>query len=138
MKWTIVTLLFVARLAQAEPMGSGVELARPTVDLPMRGEFNLPDNQVKTVVVRGYGETPTLARYDGFRTAIEHVAGVAIVSETQINNQRIQRDQTATYSQARISSFHVLSLESTARGWSTQMWVTVRNICERGSHNCLN
>jgi hypothetical protein len=127
MKWLIVLVFFAASVqAQTVP------------DLAMRGQFDLPSNIVKTVVVRGYGETPALARHDAFRTAVEHVAGIAIVSETQVHNWRIQRDQTATYSQAQISSFHVLSMETTARGWQTQMWVTVRSACERSSYNCSN
>jgi hypothetical protein len=148
MKQFIAALLLISLTAQAQPLGAGNELARPTADigqaslpipdLVMRGQFDLPKERVKTVVVRGYGDTPTLARYDGFRTAIEHVVGVSLVSETQINNQRLQRDQIASYSQARVSSFHVLNLEQTRQGWSTQMWVTVRDACERGSTNCLN
>jgi hypothetical protein len=127
MKCLIVALFFVAQIAAAQ-----------VPDLAMRGQFDLPTNLVKTVVVQGYGDTPALARHDAFRTAVEHVAGVAMVSETQVSNQRIARDQLATYSQARISSFHVLNLESTARGYTIQMWVTVRGICERGSYNCTN
>jgi hypothetical protein len=127
MKWLIV-LAFVARTATAQTVP----------DLSMRGQFDLPRNQVKTVVVNGYGDTPVLARYDAFRTAIEHVAGVAIVTETQVNNQRLQRDQTASYSQAHVSSFHILTMSETPRGWTTQMWVTVRSACERGTYNCTN
>jgi hypothetical protein len=143
MKWIVVALLLVAKLVQAQDYLAELPLnpGRPNMvpaDLPMRGEFVMPKELVKTVVVRGYGETPTLARYDGFKTAVEHVVGVAIVSETQVNNQRIMRDQTATYSQARVSSFHILSSEQTRQGWTTQMWVTVRGVCERNSHNCTN
>jgi hypothetical protein len=126
MKWLIVLVVFVST-AQAQ-----------VPDLAMRGQFDLPRGLVKTVVVQGYGETPALARHDAFRTAIEHVAGVAVVSETQVHNWRIQRDQTATYSQAHVSSFHILTMSETARGWTTQMWVTVRSACERGSYNCTN
>lgn len=111
----------------------------PTVypDLAVRGELDLPTHIVKTVMVEGQGTTPALARQDAFRAAIERTVGIAIVTETQVNNHRLVRDQTATFSHARISNFAVASLEQRGPLWHTVVWVTVRSACMPGTQ-CLN
>jgi hypothetical protein len=118
MKWSIVALLFVAQFAQAQ-----------VPDLAVRGELSLPSDITRTVLVEGSGATPALARHDAFRTAIERAAGVVMASETQVVNQRIQRDQSATYSQARISNFAVVTTEQRGKDYWCLVWVTVHSAC---------
>ena len=119
MKWSFVALLFVAQFAAAQ-----------VPDLVVRGQLALPDDIVQTVLVEGVGTTPALARHDAFRTAIERAAGVVMASETQVNNQRIARDQSATYSQARISNFAVVTVTPEGHLYRCLVWVTVRSACQ--------
>lgn len=140
MKWILTVALLCVTTAHAQYLGSGNELAQPprnTPDLSVRGELDLPPGILKTLLVEGSGTSPTLARQDAFRLAIERAVGIAIVTETQVNNQRIVRDQTATWSQARISNFAVASVSQRGGLYHTQVWVTVQSACERGS-SCIN
>ena len=127
LKFVIMSGLFVAQIAWAQ-----------VPDLAVRNELSLPTDIIKTVLVEGAGTTPALARLDAFRTAIERAMGVVIATETQVNNQRLVRDQSATYSQARISNFAVVYVLHDRGLYRTQMWVTVRSACERASYNCTN
>ena len=130
MKQLIIALLIISTTAHAQWYNSEHDLATPPrspADLPVRGELPLPTGITRTVLVEGSGTTPTLARQDAFRLALERTMGIAIVTETQVNNQRIVRDQTATWTQARISNFAVASVGQRGSLYYTQVWVTVTN-----------
>jgi len=107
-------------------------------DLTVRRELNLPTNIFKTVMVTGYGDSPALARQDAFRTAVEQAAGIVIASEIQTSRQQITRDQVATYTQARISNFAIVTMTKTNNIWTCVMWVTVRSACTTDTYNCVN
>lgn len=107
-------------------------------DLPIRHNLNLPTNIYKTVLVTGYGETPALARQDAFKLAVEQTAGIVIASETQTSRFQLTRDQIATYTQARISNFAIVTVEKINGIWLCQTWVTVRSACTNETYNCVN
>jgi hypothetical protein len=107
-------------------------------DLTVRRELNLPTNIFKTVLVTGYGDSPALARQDAFKLAVEQAAGIVVASETQTSRQQIVRDQVATYSQARISNFAIVTMEKTNGIWTCLVWVTVRSACTNDTYNCVN
>lgn len=107
-------------------------------DLTVRRELALPTNIFKTVLVTGYGDTPALARQDAFKVAVEQAAGIVIASETQTSRQQITRDQIATYTQARISNFAIVSMNRVDGIWICQSWVTVRSACTNTTYNCVN
>lgn len=107
-------------------------------DLTVRRELNLPTNVFKTVLVTGYGESPSLARADAFKVAVEQAAGIVIASETQVSRQQVIRDQVATYSQARISHFAIVTMAKQDGVWTCLVWVTVRSACTNDTYNCVN
>jgi hypothetical protein len=107
-------------------------------DLPVRQSVVLPKNIFKTVLVTGYGESPALARQDAFKIAVEQAAGISVASETQTSRQQITRDQIATYSQAHISNFAIVTMTKTNNIWTCVMWVTVRSACTNDTYNCVN
>jgi len=107
-------------------------------DLEVRHQLNLPDGIKKTVQVTGYGESPAMARHDAFKTAIERTAGIVVASETQSDRFRLTRDQIATYSQARISNFAIVSMLKQNGVWVCQVWVTVHSACTNTTYNCVN
>lgn len=116
----------------------GAVHAQQVNDLSLRRELNLPTNVFKTVLVTGYGESPALARQDAFRIAVEQVAGIVIATELQSSNQRLVRDQTATYSQARISNFAIVTMDKVNGIYQCLVWVTVRSACTSDTYNCVN
>lgn len=124
----LLVILLFATTAQAQNY---------TPDLEVRHQLNLPTGITKTVQVTGYGENPAMARQDAFKTAIERVAGIVIASETHSNQQRLTKDQIATYSQARISNFAIASMVKENGLWTCLVWVTVRSACT-DTYNCVN
>jgi hypothetical protein len=98
MKQLILALLLISTTAWADT-GSGAELATPI------GHTGL----LRTVLVEGAGPTPTLARQDAFRMALERTVG------------------TGTGVPARISNFAVALVGQRGSLYYTQVWVTVTN-----------
>lgn len=107
-------------------------------DLPVRRDLNMPKNIFKTVLVDGYGETPSMARQDAFKVAAEQAAGILIASETQTSRQQLTRDQIATYTQARVSNFAIVSMTQVNGIWVCKTWVTIRSACTTDTYNCVN
>ena len=124
MKWLIVAVLFVANQVLAE--GSGSDLAQPPETVwTLPADFVWPTGLFKTVLVTGRGETATLARADAFRTAVEQVAGITVTSSTEVNMFRLNHDQIHTYTQARISTFAIVTMHKINGVWQCQLWATV-------------
>jgi hypothetical protein len=61
------------------------------------------------IQVQSSGKTFEQARQNAFRLAVEEVAGFAILSETELQNQNITRDEIITYSSAFVDKYKIVN-----------------------------
>jgi hypothetical protein len=108
--WVSLGLLLVSTLVYANPTHTGGD--HPTV----------------TVTTVGYGISEKAAVQDGFRKAIEQAVGTLVISDTEINGDRLLEDRIGNYSSGYVDNYRVLetSQEPTGR-YVVKMQVTVGN-----------
>lgn len=85
------------------------------------------------IKVRSSGTTFDQARQQGFRVATEQVAGAVILSESELKNSNLTRDEIISYSSGIIDEYKILSRENTANGIELVMevWVAESIIAQR-------
>jgi len=86
----------------------------------------LTQDRVFLIEVAGEGRTPTEARDNGFRIAVEQAIGSLIASETQAHNGRLARDEIINYSSGYVTRYEILKTDATNSGSRVIMKVWVR------------
>jgi len=73
------------------------------------------------------------AKKEGFRLAVEHAVGNFILSETEVNNSRMERDEIITYASGFVERFEILNRNDTGNGVrvSMRVWVAHSSIAQR-------
>lgn len=67
------------------------------------------NRKVYFVEVQSQAATFETARAEGFRLAVEHALGSLILSETEVRNSRIVRDEIITYASGYVDRFEIVS-----------------------------
>jgi hypothetical protein len=93
------------------------------------------------VQVEGHGATVDQAKQNGFRKAIEQAVGVLIVSDSEVNGDRLTQDRIGNYSSGYVDDYRVLEIQQDASGrYVVKMEVTVdhsrihHRMMTRGEH----
>jgi hypothetical protein len=108
----------------------------------MIGQWLLtPDKKrVYYIQVAGDGATPEQARNNGFRLAVEQAVGTLILSETEVRNQRMIRDEIITYASGFVDRFNITSTQPYGNGYRVTMevWVGQSAIAQRLMHESVS
>ena len=81
----------------------------------------------RTIRVLGTGKTQDEAKQNGFRNAIEIVVGSALVSEKEVINDRLRKNQIIEHSAGYVDDYKIVDTYPTGSGVSVVMDVTVKN-----------
>lgn len=106
------------------PWGLGIHMA----------QWVMKDNQkVMYVEVTAEGNSLDEARLSGFQIAVERAVGVIVASESEVRNQKLQRDEVITYASGFIDDFRIVDQLQTATGiWvKMQVWVKHSSLRDR-------
>lgn len=134
-RW-LATLLAVASLAvQAQvPFTPQMLMPSPLGIILMVGQWLVQDNKrVYHIRVAGTGETPEQARLNGFRLAVEQALGTVILSETEVANSRIRRNEIISYASGFVDKFTILDTTIAQGRYQVSMdvWVSESRIANR-------
>lgn len=85
------------------------------------------------IKVKSSGATFDQARQQGFRLATEQVAGAVILSETELKNSKLSRDEIISYSSGVIDEYKILDRANTGNGieLTMEVWVAESVIAQR-------
>lgn len=81
----------------------------------------------RTIRVLGTGKTKDDAKRNGFRNAIEIVVGSAMVSEKEVINNRLRKNEIIEHSAGYVDDYKIVDTYPTNSGVSVVMDVTVKN-----------
>lgn len=91
------------------------------------------NRKVYYIEVQSQAATFDAARSEGFRLAVEHAVGSLIMSETQVKNNRIVRDEIITYASGYVDRFEIV--DRTELGDRVQLkmkvWVAHSSLANR-------
>ena len=106
------------------PWGLGIHMA----------QWVMKDNQkVMYVEVTAEGNSLDEARLSGFQIAVERAVGVIVASESEVRNQKLQRDEIITYASGFIDDYQIVDQLQTGTGiWvKMQVWVKHSSLRDR-------
>lgn len=85
------------------------------------------------VDVIGEGVTPTQARDDGFRLAVDQAVGSVIATQTETQNQRLIRNEIVNYSSGFVDRFEIIDQQLVGNRYRVRMrvWVGENRIAHR-------
>lgn len=85
------------------------------------------------IEVEARAETFEQAKQEGFRLAVEHAVGSMILSETEVRNSRLTRNDIITYSSGFVDQFEIARKDSVHGGVIVNMkvWVAHSSIANR-------
>ena len=92
------------------------------------------NRRIYYIEVEGHGATPTQARDNGFRLAVEQALGTLISSETEVQNGRMVRDEIISYAAGYVDRFDIVATESTAQDQTQvrmKVWVARSALSDR-------
>jgi len=85
------------------------------------------------VEVQARAETFEAAKREAFRLAVEHAVGSLILSDTEVRDDRVKRNEIITYASGFVDRFEVVQRTDTPNGVRLQMkiWVAHSGIAQR-------
>ena len=91
------------------------------------------NKKVYYIEVKGSGRTAEDARLNGFRLAVEQALGSVILSETEMQNSSIKRDEVISYAAGFVERYEIVNTIPTGSGYEIGMrvWVQRTNLAER-------
>lgn len=98
------------------------------------GQWLVQDSKrIYYIKVVGEGDTPEQARVNGFRLAVEQAVGSIVLSETEVANGRIRRDEIISYASGFVDKFNIIKTDQVgARSRVTmEIWVGESSIARR-------
>jgi len=121
-------LIISTGLAQANPAVLALITPSPLGVVLTVGKWIVirDTRRVYYIEVEGHGATPTEARDNGFRLAVEQAIGTLISSETEVVNGQIKRDEIISYASGYVDAFDIVETTTTAQGQSRvrmKVWV---------------
>lgn len=78
------------------------------------------------IEVLGEGRTPDEARNNGFRIAVEQAVGSIIAAESEVNNNRLSRDEIISYASGYVTKYEIVKQEPGGLGVKTDMKVWIK------------
>ena len=95
--------------------------------------LNEGPEKILYVEVVGEGDTLGQARQQGFRLAVEHLAGTVVASETEVRSDRVKRDEIITYSSGYVDKFETISQQESDNRVQIKMkvWVKPNKLADR-------
>lgn len=89
--------------------------------------------KVFEIDVQAKAQTFEQAKKEGFRLAVEHAVGNFILSETEVDNSRMKRDEIITYASGFVERFEILNRSDEGNGvrLTMRVWVAHSNIARR-------
>ena len=95
--------------------------------------FTSDRKKVFEIDVQATAPTFDEAKKEGFRLAVEHAVGSFILSETEVRNDKMARDEVITYASGFVDRFEIRNRTDTASGVRLEMkvWVARSSIAQR-------
>jgi len=89
--------------------------------------------KVYYIKVQSAAESFESAKHQAFRLATEQVAGSVILSETELKNSRITRDEIVSYTSGIVNRYNILDRVDSAAGvkLTMEVWVSESRIAQR-------
>lgn len=110
-------------------------LPNPISVVVMVGQWLMRDNKrVYYIRVRGEGASFIEARQNGLRLAVEQALGTLVLSETEVRDQRIVRDEIITYAAGFVDRFEIIDADHVNRvinRVTMDVWVSESRIAHR-------
>lgn len=130
----ITVVLATAMALPATAVNTAALLMPSPLGIALAGYSMLKDGKkMYYAKVEASGRDFEQARQNGFRLAVEQVIGPLILSESEVVNERLQRDEIISYASGAVSEFNILS--QTQQGNRTvvvmEVWVAQSRIADR-------
>ena len=94
--------------AQAQMITGAMFLPSPVGVLLSIGQWiTFESERTYYIEVLGEGRTPDEARNNGFRLAVEQAVGAIIASESEVNNNRLSRDEIISYASGYVTKYEI-------------------------------
>jgi hypothetical protein len=95
--------------------------------------FTSDRKKVFEIDVQAKAATFEEAKKEGFRLAVEHAVGSFILSETEVRNDKMTRDEVITYASGFVDRFEIRNRTDTGNGVRLEMkvWVAHSSIAQR-------
>jgi len=120
--------------AQAQVITGAMFLPSPVGVILSIGQWIIFESErTYYIEVLGEGRTAEEAKLNGFRIAVEQAVGSIIAAETEVNNNRIVRDEIISYAAGYVTKYEIVSQEAGGLGVKTTMklWIKKSNIANR-------
>ena len=120
--------------AQAQVITGAMFLPSPVGVILSIGQWIIFESErTYYIEVLGEGRTAEEAKLNGFRIAVEQAVGSVIASETEVQNNRIARDEIISYASGYVTKFEIVSQEPGGIGVKTTMkvWIKKSNLSNR-------
>lgn len=123
-------------LVQSAPAQTAFEMIIPspiTIALVTGHWISKNSKKVFYIEVESRAATLEQAKQDGFRLAVENAVGSYIISETEVNNGRIKRDEIITYASGFVDKYEIVDQREVKGGVQIKMkvWVAHNAIAGR-------
>lgn len=130
-----VAILAAAFFTNASAQSNSVLYPSPLGVVLSAGKFlyNYDHERQHLVTVKSYGKDETEARKQGFQLAIEHVVGQLILSDREVVDNQVVRNEIIQYSSGYVSKYEVKSKETIGRDvvLVIDVWVKQSKIAQR-------
>jgi len=124
----LTTVAMLASTAQSQTV-SPVQLLMPSpVSIALTvGQWMMARDSRKVfyIEVQSQANSFDAARNEGFRLAVEHAVGTMIVSETEVRNSRVVRDDIITYASGYVDRFEIVDRQDVGNRVTLKMKVWV-------------
>lgn len=151
MAWPVMKKYFVA-LALCAGLGAQAQdaarLLTPSplgIVLSVHKFFNSDQKKFYQIQVQSSGKTFEQARQNAFRLAVEEVAGFAILSESELVNSKLARDEIITYSSAFVDKYKIVNRVDSSNSvnlvvdvWVAESAIANRLLAKNASENSIN
>lgn len=136
LKKTLTGVLCATVLVQSAPAQTAFEMLIPspiTIALVTGHWLTKNSKKVFYIEVQSRASTFEQAKQDGFRLAVENAVGSYILSETEVTNGRIKRDEIITYASGFVDKYEIVDQQDVKGGVQIKMkvWVAHNAIAGR-------
>lgn len=107
--------------------------------------FNSDRKKFYQIQVQSSGRTFEQARQNAFRLAVEEAAGFAILSESELRNSKLTRDEIITYSSAFVEKYKIVNRLDSSNSvnlvvdvWVAESAIANRLLAKNASENNIN
>lgn len=141
----------VVALALCLGLGALAQDAAKTMPSPLgivvsvHNFFNSDRKKFYQIQVQSSGRTFEQARQNAFRLAVEEAAGFAILSESELINSKLTRDEIITYSSAFVEKYKIVnridsgnSVNLVVDVWVAESAIANRLLAKNASENTIN